>query len=206
MLFSNKNRLAIAIDGVSLFSASKGLGFDVDYRKVKDEFALRGNLLRASYYTTFLESDGYTPVKPLIDFLDFNGYSTACKPAREYTDSAGRTHIRGSIEVELTVDALELAPRLHDFVIFSGNIDFMPLVSALKRRGVRVTICSTTKSTAGAISDDFRRTCDHFIELNDLKETIARDPKTGVKMIENSQDAVDPNGTSASESTDKSPS
>jgi uncharacterized LabA/DUF88 family protein len=42
MTFYPTDRLALFIDGANLYSAAKGLGFDIDYRKLLDEFRKRG--------------------------------------------------------------------------------------------------------------------------------------------------------------------
>lgn len=176
-MFYRHERLAVFIDGSNLYSASRGLGFDVDYKKLKDEFARRGTLVRAHYYTTHLENDEYSPIRPLVDWLNYNGFTTISKPAREFSDSVGRRRIKGGIEVELTVDALQLADSVQHVVLFVGDRDYKPLVCALQSKGVRVSVASTIRSAQGVIADDLRRQADNFIELEDLREMIGRAPK-----------------------------
>ncbi len=170
-------RLALFIDGSNLYSAARCLGFDIDYRKLKDEFARRGTLLRAYYYTVIVENDNYSPVRPLVDWLNYNGYMIVSKPAKEYTDAARRRRFKGKIEVELCVDALEIAPHVQHIVLFSGDGDFKPLVSALQRKGVRVSVVSTVQCSPPMIADDLRRQADTFIELADLEDVVGRPPR-----------------------------
>ena len=99
------------------------------------------------------------------------------KPAKEYTDSMGRRKVKGNMDIELTVDAMELAPRVDHIVLFSGDGDFRPLVESLQRQGVRVSVVSTIRSQPPMISDDLRRQADNFIELDDLKDVIGRPPR-----------------------------
>ena len=176
-MFYKDERLALFIDGANLFAAGKSLGFDIDYKLLRQEFMRRGKLLRAFYYTALLESEEYSPIRPLVDWLQYNGYTMVTKPAKEYTDSMGRRKVKGNMDIELAVDALELAPRLDHAVIFSGDGDFKPLVEALQRAGVRVSVVSTIRSQPPMIADDLRRQADNFIELEDLRDVIGRAPR-----------------------------
>jgi uncharacterized LabA/DUF88 family protein len=174
MSFYPTDRLALFIDGANLYSASKGLGFDIDYRKLLDEFRKRGVLVRAYYYTAIAEDQEYTPIKPLVDWLDYNGYRLVTKPAREYVDAQGRKRFRGDMDVEIAVDMMEAASYADHMVLFSGDGDFRALVEAVQRKGARVTVVSTIKSQPGSISDDLRRQADNFVDLADLADLIGR--------------------------------
>ncbi len=176
-MFYRDDRLALFIDGSNLYAAAKALGFDIDYKLLRAEFMRRGKLVRAFYYTALLENDEYSPIRPLVDWLHYNGFSMRTKPAKEYTDSLGRRKVKGNMDVELCVDALELAGHIDHAVIFSGDGDFKPLVEALQRKGVRVSVCSTIRSQPPMISDDLRRQADNFIDLEDLREVVGRPPR-----------------------------
>jgi uncharacterized LabA/DUF88 family protein len=175
MSFYPTDRLALFIDGANLYSAAKGLGFDIDYRKLLDEFRKRGVLIRAYYYTALVEQEEYSPIRPLVDWLDYNGYRLVTKAAREYTDAQGRKRWRGDMDVEIAVDMMEMAAGGADhLVLFSGDGDFRALVEAVQRRGARVTVVSTVKSQPPMASDDLRRQADNFVDLADLSEIIGR--------------------------------
>jgi uncharacterized LabA/DUF88 family protein len=176
-MFYRDERLALFIDGSNLYAAAKALSFDIDYKLLRQEFMRRGKMLRAFYYTALLESEEYTPIRPLVDWLQYNGFTMVTKPAREFIDSQGRRKIKGNMDIELTVDALETAQHVDHVVLFSGDGDFKPLVEALQRRGVRVSVCSTIRSQPPMIADDLRRQADNFIELDELRETIGRPPR-----------------------------
>ena len=176
-MFYKDERLALFIDGSNLYAAAKALGFDIDYKLLRMEFMRRGKLLRAFYYTALLENDDYSPIRPLVDWLHYNGFTMRTKPAKEYTDSQGRRKVKGNMNIELTVDAMELAPRVDHIVLFSGDGDFRPLIEALQRKGVRVSVVSTIRSQPPMISDDLRRQADNFIELDELKDVIGRPPR-----------------------------
>lgn len=173
-MFYRDERLALFIDGSNLYAAAKALGFDIDYKLLRQEFMRRGKLLRAFYYTALLENDEYSPIRPLVDWLNYNGYAMVTKPAKEFTDSMGRRKVKGNMDIELAVDAMELAPFLDHAVLFSGDGDFRPLIEALQRKGVRVSVVSTTRSQPPMIADELRRQADNFIELDELRDVIGR--------------------------------
>jgi uncharacterized LabA/DUF88 family protein len=176
-MFYRDERLALFIDGSNLYAAAKALSFDIDYKLLRQEFMQRGKLLRAFYYTALLENDDYSPIRPLVDWLHYNGFTMVTKPAKEFTDASGRRKVKGNMDIELTVDAMETAPHVDHIVLFSGDGDFRPLVEALQRKGVRVSVVSTIRSQPPMIADDLRRQADNFIELEDLKDVIGRPPR-----------------------------
>src|SRR5690606_14706131 len=175
-MFDSREKIALFIDGANLYATSKALGFDIDYRKLLSAFHERAYLLRAYYYTALIEDQEYSSIRPLIDWLDYNGYKVVTKPAKEFTDSTGRRKIKGNMDIELTVDALELVEIVDHFVIFSGDGDFRTLVGALQRKGRKVSIVSTMQSQPPMIADDLRRQADHFIDLASLRNEVGRDP------------------------------
>ena len=176
-MFYRDERLALFIDGSNLYATAKSLQFDIDYKLLRQEFMRRGKLLRAFYYTALLESEDYSPIRPLVDWLQYNGFTLVTKPAKEFIDSQGRRKVKGNMDIELTVDALEVAQHVDHIVLFSGDGDFKPLVKGLQRRGVRVSVCSTIRSQPPMIADDLRRQADNFIELDELREVIGRPPR-----------------------------
>ena len=173
---SSLGKIAVLIDGANLYATSKTLGFDIDYKRLLKEFQSRGTLLRAIYYTAIIEDQEYSSIRPLIDWLDYNGYTVVTKPTKEFVDGSGRRKVKGNMDIELAVDAMELAEHVDQIVLFSGDGDFRCLVEALQRRGVRVTVVSTISSQPPMISDDLRRQADVFTDLMELKSKVGRDP------------------------------
>lgn len=175
-MFDSRERLALFIDGANLYATARALGFDIDYRKLLAYFQKQGHFVRAYYYTALVEDQEYSSIRPLIDWLDYNGYKVVTKPAKEFTDATGRRKIKGNMDIELAIDALELAPVIEHYVIFSGDGDFRTLVEALQRKGRKVSVVSTLTSQPPMISDDLRRQADSFIDLSTLRAEIGRDP------------------------------
>ena len=171
-----RERIAVFIDGANLYAASRSLGFDIDYRRLLKDFREKAYLIRAVYYTALAEDQEYSSIRPLIDWLDYNGYKVVTKPLKEFTDAQGRRKVKGNMDIELAVDAMEIAEYIDHFVLFSGDGDFRYLVEALQRKGKKVTVASTVKTQPPMISDDLRRQADHFMELNQLAAEVGRDP------------------------------
>ncbi len=175
-MFDSREKIALFIDGANLYAASRSLGFDIDYRKLLKAFQAKGYLLRAYYYTALIEDQEYSSIRPLIDWLDYNGYKVVTKPAKEFTDSMGRRKIKGNMDIELAIDAMEQAEVVDHLVIFSGDGDFTTLVEALQRKGRKVSVVSSLATQPPMIADDLRRQADYFIDLMSLKGEIGRDP------------------------------
>lgn len=174
--FYADEKLAIFIDGSNLYNAARSLGFDIDYKKLLNLFAEKSRLLRAFYYTALLDDQEYSPIRPLVDWLDYNGYTMVTKPTKEYTDSMGRRKIKGNMDIELAIDVMDMADQLDHIVLFSGDGDFRKLVESVQRKGVRVSVASTVKSNPPMVADELRRQADNFIELQDLESYIGRAP------------------------------
>ncbi len=174
MIFYPSERIALFIDGSNLYAAARALGFDIDYKRLLDLFAAKGRLIRAFYYTALVEDQEYSPIRPLVDWLDYNGYTMVTKPTKEFTDAAGRRKIKGNMDIELAIDVMEMAERLDHIVLFSGDGDFRRLVEAVQRKGVRVTVVSTVRSQPPMVADELRRQADNFVELLDLEASVSR--------------------------------
>jgi uncharacterized LabA/DUF88 family protein len=174
--FYDSERVALFIDGANLYSAARALGFDIDYRRLLKVFREKGRLVRAYYYTALVEDQEYSPIRPLIDWLDYNGYTMVTKPTKEFTDAMGRRKIKGNMDIELAIDVLEMAEHLDHVILFSGDGDFRRLVEAVQRKGLRVSVVSTIKSAPPMVADELRRQADDFIELSELAPLIARNP------------------------------
>ncbi|MBY0565006.1 MAG: NYN domain-containing protein [Hyphomonadaceae bacterium] len=170
-------RTALFIDGANIYSATRGLTFDIDYRKLLDAFKQHGRFIRAYYYTALVEDQEFSPIRPLVDWLDYNGYTLVTKPAKEFTDQAGRRRFKGDMDVELAVDMVEAAAFIDHAFLFSGDSDMVAAIEAVQRKGVRVSVISTIKSNPPVASDDIRRAADAFIDLTDLANLIGRPPR-----------------------------
>lgn len=175
-MFDEREKLAVFIDGANLYATSRTLGFDIDYRRLLTYFREQSYLVRAAYYTALAEDQEYSSLRPLIDWLDYNGYRVVTKPLKEFTDSQGRRRVKGNMDIELTVDAMEIAKHIDHLVLFSGDGDFRYLVEGLQRQGKKVTVASSLRSQPSMVADELRRQADHFLEISDLAEQIARDP------------------------------
>jgi len=173
---SSPAKIALFIDGPNLYGTAKSLGFDIDYKRLLSEFQSRGTLLRAFYYTAIIEDQEFSSIRPLVDWLGYNGYTVVTKATKEYVDASGRRKVKGDMRIELTVRAMELAPHVDEMILLSGDGDFRSLVEAVQRRGVRVTVISSVASQPPMIADELRRQADIFTDLVELRAKVGRDP------------------------------
>ncbi|UCH76171.1 MAG: NYN domain-containing protein [Rhodospirillales bacterium] len=194
MNFYSDERIALFIDGANLYAAARSLGFDIDYKRLLALFKAQGRLVRAFYYTALIDDQEYSPIRPLVDWLDYNGYTMVTKPTKEFTDASGRRKIKGNMDIELATDVMEMAARLDHVVLFSGDGDFRCLVEATQRKGVRVTVVSTVRSSPPMVADELRRQADNFIELQDIADDIAREhaPRVADEDIDLVEDEEEP--------------
>jgi uncharacterized LabA/DUF88 family protein len=168
---SKFNRIALFIDGANPHATARTLGFDIDFKRLLKEFEGRGSLLRAFYYTAVIEDQEYSSLRPLTDWLSYNGYTVVTKAVKEFRK------VTANMNIELTIDAMDLADQIDQMVLFSGNGDFRSLVEAVQRRGVRVTVISTISSQPPMIADELRRQADVFTDLAELQSKLGRDPE-----------------------------
>jgi uncharacterized LabA/DUF88 family protein len=178
MHFYPGERIALFVDGANLYATAKALQFDIDYKRLLAMFRQKGHLVRALYYTALAEDQEYSSIRPLIDWLDYNGYTMVTKPTKEFTDSMGRRKVKGNMDIELTVDAMRLADSLDHIVIFTGDGDFRALIAALQLKGKRVSVVSTLHTQPPMVADELRRQADQFIDLADMEQLICRDPSS----------------------------
>jgi uncharacterized LabA/DUF88 family protein len=172
----SSDRIALFIDGANLYATAKTLGFDIDYKRLLAEFQRRGKFTRAYYYTAVIEDQEFSSIRPLIDWLDYNGFTVVTKLTKEFVDAGGRRKVKGNMDIELAIHAMELARHIDQMVLFSGDGDFRSLVEAVQRQGVRVTVVSTISSQPPMVADELRRQADVFVDLVELRSMISRDP------------------------------
>jgi len=171
-------RIALFIDGPNFHATAKALGLDLDYKRMLKMFEDRGTLVRAFYYTAMIEGQEYSSIRPLVDWLNYNGFTVVTKASKEFIDASGRRKFKGNMDVELAVNAMELAKHIDEMVLFSGDACFRSLVEAVQRRGVRVTVLSSVATQPPMVADELRRQADAFVDLDTLRAMIGRDPPT----------------------------
>jgi len=175
---SVREKTILFIDGSNFYAAARALGMDIDYSRMRAHFAKNTNLIRACYYTALPEDQEYSPLRPLIDWLDYNGYSVVSKLTREFTDpDTGKRRVKGNMDMEIALDMLRLAPKIEHAILFSGDGDFCRLLEDVQSLAVRVSVVSTTKTSPPMAADSLRRMADEFIEMEDLREFITRPPR-----------------------------
>lgn len=178
MLIESHGRAVVLIDGANLFQTAKSLQFDIDFKKFRAFIAAETDVLRFCYYTAMVDDEQQNPLRPLVDFLSYNGFKVVTKLAKDFTDSTGVRRMRGNMDMEIAIGALEAASYVDHVILFSGDGDFAPVVEALQRRGIFVTVVSSTATKPAFAADELRRTADQFIELERFKVHIERDRRS----------------------------
>ena len=176
MQFYPGERFALFIDGANLYATAKALNFEIDYKKLLTFFRAKGHMVHANYYTALVEDQDYSPIRPLIDWLDYNGYTMVTKPTKEFTDAAGRRKLKGNMDIELAVDVMDMMMHIDHIVLFSGDGDFRSLLETVQRRGKRVTVISTLATQPAMVADELRRQADEFVDLATLRNELGRAP------------------------------
>ncbi len=190
-MFYNNERIAVFIDGANLYATAKALDFDIDYKKLLSLFKSKASLVRAYYYTVLIEDQEYSPIRPLVDWLDYNGYTLVTKPAKDFTDSTGRRRVRNSIDVELAVDVMEVAGKVDHVVLLTGDGGYRRLIEAVQRQGTRVTVISTVSVSPPLVADEIRRQADNFVDLASLRGEISRQHSGGRPARDESDEDYD---------------
>lgn len=179
MLFYPEERMALFIDGSNLHATARALDMEIDYKSLRNYFAKQSRLIRAFYYTALLEDQEFSPLRPLVDWLDYNGFTLVTKPVKEFTDEQGRRKIKGNMDIEIAVDMLNIADELDHVVLFSGDGDFRRLLEAVQRRGVRVTVVSSNRTKPSMIADELRRQADQYMDLETVRGVFGRPTTNG---------------------------
>ena len=173
-MFYNNERIAVFIDGANLYATAKALDFDIDYKKLLLMFKSKATLVRAYYYTVLIEDQEYSPLRPLVDWLNYNGFTLVTKPVKEFTDNLGHRKIKGNMDIEIAVDMMNMSDKVDHMVLFSGDGDFRRLIEAVQNKGVRVTVISTNSTNPSMIADELRRQADYYEDIKNLKDIFGR--------------------------------
>ena len=178
------DKTALFIDGSNFYAAAKGLNLDIDFARMRAYFAKDTNLIRAYYYTAIPEDQEFSSLRPLVDWLDYNGYAVVSKLTREFIDEeTGKRRLKGNMDMELALDMLKLAPHIDHAVLFSGDGDFCRLLEDVQALGVRTTVVSTNKTTPPMVADQLRRMADIYIDMVDIAPDISKsNSKTSLKL------------------------
>ena len=182
---SLSEKTVLFVDGANFYAAARSLDMDIDYARMRAHFAKDARLIRAYYYTALPEDQEYSPLRPLIDWLDYNGYAVVSKLTREFTDpDTGKRRFKGNMDMEIALDMLRLAPQIDHAILFSGDGDFCRLLEDVQGLGVRVTVVSTTRTSPPMVADALRRMADEFIEMESIRDIITRPPRKDTEPVQ----------------------
>lgn len=164
--------VAALIDGQNNYFAMKALGWQMDFKKLRDWLLLSCRVHRMFYYSAVDESADFDPLIPVLDYMEYNGYRIVKKQAKFYHDAGGAVRGIKRVDVEITIDMLRLPASVDHVLLFSGDGSLVPSIRAAQDAGKRVTVLSTMEG--GIVSDDMRRVADQFIDLKEMRHELER--------------------------------
>ncbi|WP_188129507.1 NYN domain-containing protein [Rhizobium sp. RU20A] len=173
-MFDNREKVIVFIDGAHFYFVAKSLDFEIDFQKVLAYFKSEAYLVRANYYTAIAEDQEFIGLRPLVDWLDYNGYRVVTKAYKDLTDPSGKKRVRSSMEMELACDLFEQIDTADHLIIIAGDSDLARLVQTAQLKGKKVTVMSTLTGQLASISDELRRKADQFVDLSGFKEKFSR--------------------------------
>ena len=178
--FDSRANVMLFFDGANTQMAAKALSFEIDYKKLRDGFAERCNVLR-SYYFQATPPDGYENyayVKPLTDFLSYNNYHLITKPFRQFKDADGVVRGKGNMDIEIAIQMMKSMNKADYLFLFSGDGDFKPLLEECQLNGhAQIVVVSTLHSEPPVVSDELRKQADHYIDWANLEPVVKLNPR-----------------------------
>ncbi|MBE9046216.1 NYN domain-containing protein [Pleurocapsales cyanobacterium LEGE 10410] len=166
----NRGRVAIFIDGRSLFYAAMQLGIEIDYTKLLRCLTADSQLLRPFFYTG-VDSNNDKQHNFLL-WMRRNGYRVIAKELIEFADGSKKA----DLNIEIAVDMMTLIGSYDTAVLVSGDGNLAYAVNAISYQGVRVEIVSLRSMTSDSLID----VADAYIELEELEDCIQKTSFTGV--------------------------
>lgn len=184
-------RVILFVDGREFSACQRALGFNVDFKLLLSVYRARARLIRAMYYTTMVVQDEDS-LRPLVDWLEYNGFRLFTKSLHEKVDREGRPYVRGNTRAEMAVDAVDMADHADHFVFFANDASFSHAAAVLQRRGKRVSVVSTMMTDPPLVADGLRRQVDHFIDLASLESLISRDREPRSPVSDSAVEPLEP--------------
>jgi uncharacterized LabA/DUF88 family protein len=151
-----QGRLGVFIDAANIYHSMKALGWHIDLVKLRTFFETRGEVAHLFYYTSYDPKN--VSQRKFLDFLEINGYRLRKKEIkfiRDASNERGGFH-KGNLDVELTIDAVELKDTFDTFVLLSGDGDFGALAKHLRKHGKRCLVMSARNHVARELIEQAR--------------------------------------------------
>lgn len=165
----NRGRVAIFIDGLSLFHSALQLGIEIDYVKLLCRLTQTSRLLRAFFYTGVDASK--EKQQGFLLWMRRNGYRVVTKDILAVSENGKKPNLN----VEIAVDMITLAPYYDTAVLVSGDGDLAYAVNAVTSLGSRVEVIGLQSMTSDSLID----VADYFIDFDSIKQYIQKDSQVG---------------------------
>ncbi len=173
-------RIGIFIDGSNLYMSTKALGFRVDFTKLLNYYKQQGDVAHAFYFTALPPKDVQSPLRKMIDYVDYNGWTVIQKETKSYVNPEGVEKLKGNMDVEIAVHVSETAPFITNLILFSGDGDFRVLLESVQRRhGIHCTVVSARS----LVADGLRRQANEFVDLASLRDAFVHESEPQAEPV-----------------------
>lgn len=173
-----KNNIFVFFDAANLWEAQKIKGRFIDYEKILKYIKInfQADSVKVFYYTAYPANgtrnyslDGkhkfYTFLKK---GLGFQVRKKQLKRIKELSKEGESVIEKGNMDVELVIDAMYHIKKYDIAIFFTGDSDFLSLITHLKKVGKKVYIFSSKKN----ISEELRTGADGYKDILNIENDI----------------------------------
>ena len=161
------DRVAIFVDGGSLFRAASRLNLEVDYEKLLPSLLQGRDLFRAYFYTGF--SPGNSKQTSFLRWMQNNGYRVTQKELTVSSD--GSRH--ANMGVEIAIDMLQFAyysKQVNVLVLVSQDADLLYALEKIVQSGARLEVVGVRSMT----QESMITVGDYFVDLALMQDDIRK--------------------------------
>ena len=162
-----KGKAAVFIDAANIFYSQRTLGWRIDYGKLARYMKDETNLDGLYYYTG--KVGALEKQMSFIEKLKKCGYRVIAKEVKMIKIPNLPPVPKGSLDVELALDAYRFRKQFDTLVLFSGDSDFAYLLDLLIEDGKQVIVVSMRGHVARELIQRAK-----YIDLPKLREYIER--------------------------------
>lgn len=173
-----QNVVYVFIDASNLWEAQKAKGKMFDYEKLKVylKSKFEASEIKVFYYTAYPAEgtrehslDGkhkfFTYLKK---GLNFTVRKKELKRITIHSEIGDSIHEKGNMDVEMTVDAIHNIKKYDTALLFTGDSDFLALITYIRNDGKKVFIFSSKNN----ISQELRTGGDGYFDVLSVLEDI----------------------------------
>ena len=175
--FKSKN-LYVFIDSSNLWAVQKSKGKMFDYEKLRNvvQKKFSASKIKIFYYTAY-PSDGTRNYNldskhKFFVFLEKRlGFVVVKKPLKRisiHSELGDITQEKGNMDVEMTMDAMRFSDVYDSAVFFTGDSDFLALITYLRNKHKKVYVFSSKNN----VSQELRTGADGYFDVLLMDEDL----------------------------------